>query len=387
MAQAFGEHQGTWKQNKPDGREASPGKDRPPRFHRWVPGSWVRTVGAFALAIFLGYGAVEVFDLIARPLGFLVLGVTIAAALAPLVSWIEGWMPRVAAILLVYLVILLILVGLGWLVVPSLISQSQQLTDQVPQLINQAESWFNQFPGISAQNLLDTLSNQVGTIGSTIVQLPVTIATSLFEIFLVLVFSIYFLVDLPRIKGFIDSLFHDDRENRFVNILGEMGSSMGGYVRGSVIDGIVVGILTYFGMLLIGVPFPIVLGIFSGLMELVPTIGPVISFIPIVLAALSVSPTTALLAALFVVLLQQLEGHLLIPLIMGNQTNVSPLTVVIALFIGGYTAGLLGALVAIPIAAATRVFILKVVAPKVRDWTGVPQQEEGKERDQETSTA
>jgi predicted PurR-regulated permease PerM len=122
--------------------------------------------------------------------------------------------------------------------------------------------------------------------------------------------------------------------------------------------------------LLIGFDYPLVGGLITMVGELLPVVGPIAAAVPIVALALVQSPTTALAVLVLYVVLQRVEGQLLTPNIMNSQTHISQVLALLALFAGGALGGILGALVAIPLAAALRVFVLRVVAPAVRRWTG-----------------
>jgi predicted PurR-regulated permease PerM len=141
---------------------------------------------------------------------------------------------------------------------------------------------------------------------------------------------------------------------------------MGGYVRGSVINGLIVGLLTFIGLLIIGVDTPLVLGIFAGILEFIPILGPFIAGVLIVLTALLQSPLLALLAAFYVLVMQQMESNILVPYIMRRQTELSPLLALLAVFFGGVAGGLVGVLAAVPAAAALQVILVSLAAPAAR---------------------
>jgi predicted PurR-regulated permease PerM len=212
--------------------------------------------------------------------------------------------------------------------------------------------------------------SQVSDLSSSLLRLPLTISTAIFGFFLILFLSFYVLLEISRMEGFLLSLFPAERRTRVREVVASMGDAMGGYVRGSIINGVIVGFLVFFGLLILNVDFAIAFGVLSGILELIPTMGPIIATVVIVGLTLLQSPGQALTVLIFLVVLQQVENHILVPNIMRSQTSISPLTTILALFAGGAVGGLIGALVAIPIAAALRVFIQKVVAPAIRGRTG-----------------
>ena len=343
--------------------------------NEWQPRWWLLAVSALAVGLILGLGALVTLDALARPILLFILGLTTAATLAPAVHWLSKHMPRVLAVVLVYLALTAFLVGIGVLISPPLLQQAQQVSDSAPALFDRLQDFSGSLPGsVGLENsngtLLGMLTSALGNFGSSLLSLPLQISTYIFEIILVVFVSIYLLIEAPGIRRFLSSLLPPENADGFNTVLDDMLDAMGGYLRGSALNGLIVGILTYIGLLVIGVDYPLVLAVLAGLLELIPTIGPILSAIPIVLVALSNSPTTALIALAFVVVLQQVENNLLVPNIMKRATDVSPLVTILALFAGATLGGLLGALAAIPIVAALRVLLREVVAPRIRFWTG-----------------
>jgi predicted PurR-regulated permease PerM len=340
------------------------------QLEQMVTEHWWRLALVGAAALVLGFAAVAALWLLARTLVLLILGITLAAAVSPLVSWLERWLPRVVAVVLIYLIGLLLVLAAGAIILQPLVNQAQQFSDRLPDVIQRLEELFNRQNGLTDRNLFDTLSSQVGNVGSYLVSLPVAIVSGAVEILFTVIISIYWLIAAPKMRDLILSLFPEDQGERIYEVLYEMGRSMGGFVRGTALDGLAVGILTYVGLLVIGVDYALVLGLLGGMLEVIPNLGPVIATIPTVAVAWFQSPTKGLIALAFMIVLQQLENHLLLPNIMRSQTEISPLLTILALFTGGALGGFIGALAAIPLAAALRVFVLRVVAPAVRRQTG-----------------
>jgi predicted PurR-regulated permease PerM len=339
-------------------------------------GSWLWNVTAGAAALSLGVGLLAVIWFLIRPLGILLLGLTLAAALSPIVSWLERWTSRTLATILVYLLLLLILLGLGWIVFPILIDQAGQMIDRVPELVDQAQGWLEERLPVPAGSTLDTVLSQITNIASTIIALPFEISSSILDIFLVAFLSLYTLIIAPRAQTFVLSLFPEEDQPNVNDLLRSIAHSMGGYIRGATISGVVIGTVSYIGLLIIGVNFPLVLGIIAGLLEFIPMIGPLIAGILMVLIAFLEAPTKALITVVFTIALGQLEGNIIAPNVMHPQTNISPLMTLFSIFAGWSVGGVLGALIAIPITAALHVFVVKLIAPAIRRKTGaIPAQE------------
>jgi predicted PurR-regulated permease PerM len=322
------------------------------------------------IAITLSFAFLATIWFLARPLAIIAMGIVVAMTFSPVEGFLGKWLPRTIAIILAYALFVLVLVGIGLIIFPPLIMQAQQASTRIPDLVAGAQAWLQQFNFIDTGSLINGITSQLGNLTSILVSLPFAIVSSLAEIVLLLVISIYWLIELPRIKRFILSLFKEEDRQKVGQVLAEMGNSMGGFLRAAVINGFAVGLMTYIGMLVIGVDFPLVLGILAGVMEIVPVLGPTIAGTIIALLALLQSPTTALIVLVFEIVMQQVENNLLVPNIMQSQTEISPLLTILALFVGGSIGGVLGALVAIPLAAALNVFVSDAVAPWVRERTG-----------------
>ncbi len=348
--------------------------------------SWWWWMWAIAVALIVGLGALGLLRVLIRPLAVIFVGMTLAATLAPIVSWLERWIPRTLAVILVYLALVLVLAGILWILVPPLVGQVQALVDRLPELLDRGEQlierWQRMAGGALEGSLGGILTGALGPLGSVATTVPGAIAGALTGVALAVFVSIYWLILSPRIGAFVRSLFPTPQARRVETVLGDMADAMGGYLRGSAIDSAAVGLVTYVGMLIIGVDYPIVLAVLAGVLEFIPMLGPIIAAVVVTIVALLQSLTQGLLALAYMVALQQVENHLLVPNIMRTQTSMSPLLTVLALFVGGAVGGFLGALLAIPLAAALRVFVLQVVAPAVRRQTGAPPEEDEKSEEE-----
>ncbi len=329
--------------------------------------SWWQSTTSRAAALLFVIGFVAMIWFFARPLAILTLGVTIAAALSPLVAVFERRMPRALAALAVYLILVLMIGGMLWMIIPTLVGQAQEIINRVPRMIDQVQNllqWLGVRPG--TLTLSSLLTTQLATLAPTLVSLPVMLTARIFDVVLVFFVSLYTVIDAPRIHSFFVSLFPANRRPEVARILSSMFNAMGGYIRGSAINGLIVGSVTYIGLLAIGVDFPLTLGILAGMLELIPYIGPILAAAVIVLVTIAQSPGKALAVLIFDIILQQTENHILVPTIMHSQANISPLLVIIAIFAGGTVGGFLGILVAVPLAAAANILANEVVAPAVR---------------------
>jgi predicted PurR-regulated permease PerM len=341
-------------------------------------GFWWRAALTGALAIILGLGTLLGIQALGQPLAVLVLGLTVASAVIPVVDLLDRWIPRVAAIAIVYLAFPLLLALVGYFTIPPLVNQLQTITSRLPDLVAQLQPLLNRLGNLAPSNLISTLTGYLSQFASTLVSLPITIVKSLVDLVAIIFISIYALLDAPVAREFALSLVPPELREQLGQLLHNMVWEMGGYLRGAFLDGLIIGLSTYIGLLLIGVDFPLLFGFIAGLLEIVPAIGPIIAAVPILLVAFLQSPTTALISLIFMIGIHQFEGNIVFPNVMRSQTDISPMLVLVALLAGYAAGGLLGAVTAIPLIAVARVFLLEVIAPAIRRQTGAPAPEKKK---------
>jgi predicted PurR-regulated permease PerM len=173
----------------------------------------------------------------------------------------------------------------------------------------------------------------------------------------VIILSVYMLFEGPAIKrGFLD-LFPNKHHRRLEAILHRIAQKFGGWLRGQLFLGLIIGVAAGVATWILGLPYPFLLGLAAGVTELIPMVGPVLGAIPAVLVALF-GPVWRIVAVIAVfTLIQQAENHLLVPRVMKMSVGLSPLLTIIAIMVGAKLMGVLGALLAVPIAAALQVIV------------------------------
>ena len=287
-------------------------------------------------------------------------------------------LPRGLAVLSVYLAFFLALVGIGFLLANPISDQVADFSRNVPHIVRQSNSTLAELQttlnshGVHVQFIkqgetaLQTLGDKVVKGSSSIVSfgggLLTEVVTGGFDVLLVFVLSIYMLVYGPRIGRLVRRVMPDGDGTPADDYPTLVQSAVARYVGGqllfSVVMGATAGVCLYiFGVLGIfpdGEKYAVVFGIFFGVMELVPYLGPFIGALPAVLVALFTDPISALWVTLLFVGLQQLEGHFVAPQIFGHTLRINPLLVIFALLLGLHVQGLIGALIALPILSILR---------------------------------
>ncbi len=176
----------------------------------------------------------------------------------------------------------------------------------------------------------------------------------------VFVLAFYWLVERAAIKRVLLRAVPARRARDVNTVWLEVEEKLGGWVRGEVVLMLAIGFAAGIGYFVIGLPNAALLGVIAGLMEVVPMVGPFLAFAPAVLVALAVDPPRAIAVVLYALVIQQIESNVLVPRVMGHTVGVSPLTVLLGILIGSTLAGLPGAFLAVPLAAAIQVIVAHV---------------------------
>lgn len=351
----------------PEGEQRQPTTEQgQPRRDVALRLSWTaaaKLIGVLAVGLI----ASDLVLFMARPFALLFLAIVLAETLAPLVRLLSRWLPRALAVVVLYTGLILIGLGGGYLLLPVLIDQIQEVADRGPELVARGERLLDRWNAATGGRLNENIMALLERFAEQLVLSPVNIFGSLFEVLLVAFMSLYWLIAVPALGRFTLARLPEDQRSRASEIVREMGEVMGGFVRSVIIDGIIIFAIAYVGLSLIGVDYALSLAVIAGLGELIPVIGPLLVTIPIVAVALLDSTTTAVFALVFWIAVQQFETHILSPNVIHSQTNISPLMVVFAALVGSSIGGFLGALVAVPLSGAIRVLVLHLFAPYSRE--------------------
>ncbi|MDX6719260.1 MAG: hypothetical protein QOJ63_1514 [Solirubrobacteraceae bacterium] len=308
-----------------------------------------------------------------------VVAAVIALILNPLVSLVErAHLPRTLAVIAVYAVIFTALPLAGFLLSGPIADQATTFANDVPGLVDDAghalddvQRFFDdkgidvQIKGQSASALASLQERVVagsGEIVATTGALLRTLVELSFYVILVFVLSIYMLIYAPRIGALVRGAMPPGDGTPDDDFPTGVQRAVSGYVRAQLLFSLIMGAtagvaLWIFGVLGIfpdGRTYAFAFGLFFGLMELVPYVGPLLGALPAIIVALVQDPLTALWVALLFLALQQLEGHIVAPNVFGRSLRLNPLLVILALLLGGELYGFVGAIVALPIAAVVR---------------------------------
>lgn len=300
----------------------------------------------------------------------LVIAALLAYAFAPLVTLFARVMPRVVAILLVYLVVFTSMGFLLYLVIQSALEQIQALTRALQTLVT-SPSPGQLTPleqvlaplGISSSQINSAqqqLLTQMEGLAGSIVPLLTGVASAALDVLLVIILSIYLLVDGSKIVDWFRYGLPRSQRGRVHYSLTTMQRIVGGYIRGQLIMSTLIGVLVGVGMLIIGVPYALLLGVLAFLLEFIPTLGTLTSGAICVLVALSRGWVVALIVLAYFIVVHIFEGDVVGPRIVGKAVGLHPIVSMIALVAGSELFGVWGALFASPVAGILQAIIVTI---------------------------
>ena len=340
---------------------------------RWVVTITPRSIwlAAGIVALFIAIGIVLLKAIYVLILMFI--AIIFAEGIRPIVDWLERrHLPRPLSVMLTYLGIILVFAGLAYLLVEPVVTQLTKLGSQLPQYgakIQDFISRIQQLVGNSPQlgQALNQAGGLVQGLAAFLLQIPLFIGTLIFSIVIVATIAFFWLTGVERLKPFVVGLFPAQAQSEAADIVSEMGHRIGGYLRGVVFNSFVIGILSGAADFLLHVPYPVLLGILAGLTELIPYFGPWISGgVAGLVALIAAGPLAAVEVIVAYIIIQQIEGNVLVPLVMMRAVHLNPLTVVIAVLLGTELMGIIGGILAVPAAVIVHVLIVHVLAPAAR---------------------
>ena len=295
----------------------------------------------------------------------------IAAGLDPVVVWLtRHGLRRWAAVSIVVFVLFAFVGGFVAAAIPPVVAQTSTLVNALPHYLHELQDHSSTLGKLNEkydiEQRLTGLLNAKGTavVGGVIGAGQIVLST-LSSIVLVAVMSIYFLAGLPQTKLFFYRLVPHSRRPRAILLGDEIFTKVGGYVLGNVITSFIAGAGTFLWMAAFGIPYPALLGLLVFLLDLIPVIGSTVGGAIVTLVALTVSLPVAIATLIFYIVYRLAEDYLLVPRIIGHTVKVRALGSMVAIVLGGVVLGIIGALIAIPVAAAVQLILEEITFPRL----------------------
>lgn len=303
----------------------------------------------FILGIWLIY-------LIRDLLIILFVAVILMSALSPLVKFLTRFrVPKSLSIAITYIIIIILVSGLLAIVIPPLLEETRRLFLILPPYLDQL------FEIMAVDK--SVIQSQLSTLSKSAFSITLSIFDNFLTIIFLLVLTFYLMLEREKLENRSASLFVG-REERIRGLIVQIEEKLGSWFRGQLFLSLIIGILTYVGLLILGIPYALPLAVVAGVLEVIPVIGPIISAIPSVLIALTVSPVLSVGVTAMYFVIQQLENHLIVPQVMKRAVGLNPLVVILAIAIGSRLLGLAGALLAVPIAVVIQIIVIEIIEEK-----------------------
>lgn len=311
--------------------------------------------------------------LIKNVLGILLFAIIIASAVGPFADWLDKkGFPRILGILFLYLIMFGLVISFITLTAPFVAKEVSQLSDTLPPVLakisaslenvqKSAEKYFDVVG--EAQALLDNLNQFFQESSQSAISFVVNIFGGVVSFFAIIILSFYLSVMKNGIESFLRSAIPQEYEDYVIDLWKRSELKLGRWLQGQILLALIVGIAVYIGLSLLGIHFALIIAVMAMFLELIPTVGPVIAAVPAVFLGFVQSPDTflGLWVILLFIVVQQLENHVLVPIVMGKAVGLNPVIVILALLIGAQLGGIPGLLISVPLATIIVEFFNDVV--------------------------
>lgn len=326
---------------------------------------------AASAGVAVTYGAVHLLASLSSILTVIGVAFFLALGLEPVVSWLVNHrLPRWLSTALVFVVFVAGIATFAAAAFPPLFAQITDLVNRAPLYLQQAQDHSSFIGRVNDRfQLQERISDAVNGIDGSVLNQMVSAGTAVVEAvvdtLIAIVLTLYFLADMPRIRSTIYRLVPHTRRPRAILIGDEVFAKVGAYVLGNVLISLLLGAATLIWLTAFDVPYPLLLAILVAVLDLVPVVGSTVAGIVVGAVALTVSIPVCLATIAFYIAFQMVEDYVLVPRIIGRAVHVPALTTIVAVLIGATLLGVVGALVAIPIAAALQLIIKEVLYPRL----------------------
>jgi len=321
-------------------------------------GSFLRAAVVIALVAALVYLSQIVIALL--------FAVVIASGIEPGVRWFKRFrVPRIVAVLVIYLIAIAVIVGALYLVVPPLVDEFNSFLQSVPRyqrlLLQELRSFqnlpFYSFVSENAESIILNPPVDLQSIGSGALDVFFAVFGGIFSGVVLVVVSFYLASQENGIEHFLRLVTPLRDENYVIDLWMRTHAKLGRWLRGQLLLGFSIGVVVYLALSILGIKYALSLALIAAIFELIPIIGPILAAVPAVFLGFLRGPELGLTVAVAYFFIQQLESHLLVPVVMRQAVGLNPLLVIIALLVGGKLGGVMGMFLAVPIASVLVEFL------------------------------
>lgn len=284
----------------------------------------------------------------------------IMVILNPLANRLSKYrIPRAVSVLIVYFLGLGVLGVVIWALVPPLVEQTGNFVNGLPSYLENAG-----FVSRFGNQGLEQITSQLGSIPAQVAKLTLSLLSNFMGVLTVLIFAFYFLIARNKLDDQLIFLFGKEKREQISDTIDRLEVKLGGWARGQIILMLLVGVSTYVGLVLLGIPHALPLGVLAGLFEIIPYFGPVLAAVPAAVIGFGTSPVMGFGVLLLAFLIQQLENYIFVPKVMEKSAGISPIVTLIALAIGFRVAGIAGVVISVPVVITIQVLFRGKILPK-----------------------
>lgn len=293
----------------------------------------------------------------------MIIVIILVMSLSPVVDVWQRHMSRPLAVGLLFSLILGVITVVVSLIIPPLVNQVSELANNLPRYSHIFQDRLSELAITSPdasnaiQRAFQGFSQQLSQLSGQLLQATLGVVGGFFTFLTVIVLSIYLLLEEKGIRNFLVSVLPIAEKELVVNAINKIGTKLGGWLRSQLILMVTIGVITSIWASVLGLPYALTLGLWAGLTEVIPFLGPVLGGIPIIIIAFLDAPLKAVIALIIIGLVQQVESNFIVPKLMQRSVGLSPVVVIIALLIGGKLFGIPGTILSVPVAAAVSVVI------------------------------
>lgn len=296
------------------------------------------------------------------------LAVVIASAIEPAMEWFrQNRIPRVLGAIFVYLAIFFLFIGIVYMAFPPLFDEVQGFFRTYPVQEQKILRELNrlQAPFLSSliTDNIDVVLNGaggIGKLGGGAFQFASNIFGGVFSAIIVVVLSFYLVTQERGIENFLRLVVPLEYEEYAIDLWTRSQKKMGQWLRAQFLLAALIGLMAYLGLVILGVRYALLLGIFAAVFEIIPIVGPILAAAPAVFVAFLQKPLLGLMTVAMYVIIQQMESHLIVPVVMRRAVGLNPLIVIISLLVGAQLGGIIGIFLAVPIAAVLVEFVVDI---------------------------
>lgn len=311
----------------------------------------LKILGVF-LAVWFLYSVREIVVMF-----FIVL--VIVAAIGPLVDRMAKYIPRALSLIIVTLIFLGLLTAIGFLIIPPVVNEISQLAINLPYLIDKFGPFYDSIKSSISnyQEGLFNVSSQLSGLTSGLYTTTIGFISGIIAVFTILILAFYMLLERDSIRNLVHQIVPYEHKDAAIEAAKKIIAKMGSWLRGQMLLMLIIGILDGIALLILGIPYALTLAVWGGLMEVIPYVGPWLGLLPAFIIGMTVSPLTGLFVLIAYVIIQQLEAQFLAPKVMGKAVGLSPVIIILALLSGAKLMGILGVIIAVPVAAVLSVLV------------------------------